>query len=304
MSASSLGLSKLLRLVAEGHDEFLFTLLRELLAIRVTIPLDEPQTDDADPKYRRVYLEKRETHAIPAFTDDSAFAAWTNLQGDAAALRVFGSELHDRLGKAAWLVLNPGGFNEIVLTPAEVQRLAQLSCTSLRREDAPTDDATIADAASASVQPTTVEGRIRQIIEGYPEIEEAFLHDVSGEQCGTMLGLLVKELSPDRRFRLIAQVADVSRECCGFAGAIEVYDDLCEPTASSWDLFSPLTPFFVRAADGDGGASDTLRLRVAELFARGKSSLSSQITRVSDPSHSPAERPLESEKRAAATRRG
>ena len=42
----------------------------------------------------------------------------------------------------------------------------------------------------------------------------------------------------------MSEIAELSRDLLGAAGALEVYDDLNVSNSNSWDLFSTLVPFY------------------------------------------------------------
>ncbi|MCB0360556.1 MAG: hypothetical protein KDD44_12995, partial [Bdellovibrionales bacterium] len=85
---------------------------------------------------------------------------------------------------------------------------------------------------------------MRSLVRGFPEIAEAYYLNAEHEHAEGVLGLLTYGMSSERRFQLIADVAELSRNVFGEAGAIEVYDDLHEPQSGSWELFQMLVPFY------------------------------------------------------------
>lgn len=88
---------------------------------------------------------------------------------------------------------------------------------------------------------------LRNLLVEYPDISEAYYTTSGGEHGRGILGVLAEHTDPEKRFNLISSVADLSRSLLGYAGAIDVYDDLNDRQSGSWNLFVALTPFYIRA---------------------------------------------------------
>ena len=85
---------------------------------------------------------------------------------------------------------------------------------------------------------------LKLILTEYPSIIEGYILEHSSPHSELILGLLAKEWLGDERFRVIESVAVLAKQVFGYAGAIEVYDDLNDTHSSSWDLFKSLPPFY------------------------------------------------------------
>ena len=85
----------------------------------------------------------------------------------------------------------------------------------------------------------------------YTEVEEAYCFvDVARDSEGGG-GLLSPNLGASRRFSLVGEIAEVSRQHFGIAGALEVFDDLHVKSSRSWELFSSLAPFYSRENESE-----------------------------------------------------
>lgn len=76
------------------------------------------------------------------------------------------------------------------------------------------------------------------------EIREAYFLETNGERSGGIVGLFCTKISAEDRFGLIAEIAEISRTVYGEGGALDVFDDLAHPSSNSWEIFSPIAPFY------------------------------------------------------------
>ncbi|HMO18580.1 MAG TPA: hypothetical protein PKA63_09940 [Oligoflexia bacterium] len=106
-----------------------------------------------------------------------------------------------------------------------------------------------------SVNIAEVEESLVRIYQNYPEIAESFLLRHNSPDSELVLGVLLSTdslpsgntgWSSERRFDFVEEVSYVARRYFGYASAIELYDDLHDTGARSWDLFKVLSPFYVR----------------------------------------------------------
>ena len=92
-----------------------------------------------------------------------------------------------------------------------------------------------------------IEADLIEVLELFPAINEAYILEHASPHSELILGLLAKDWSGDERFRVIENVALLSKQIFGYAGAIEVYDDLHDTHSSSWDLFKMIPPFYTKS---------------------------------------------------------
>lgn len=92
---------------------------------------------------------------------------------------------------------------------------------------------------------SNLEEELRSLFPSFQRIEEAYLLEHSSPHSELVLGLLIKDWIEDERFRIIESIAMISKQIFGYAGAIEVYDDLYDSHSNSWDLFKMISPFYV-----------------------------------------------------------
>ncbi|MCB0322227.1 MAG: enhanced serine sensitivity protein SseB C-terminal domain-containing protein [Bdellovibrionales bacterium] len=235
---------------------------------------------------------------VPVFTSEESFLDWSD--GRHQCFSVAGGDLALTLPRDTWIVVNPGTLHALELSPDDVRTMSEFPPEPLHEDAEGTDDiewsdapgqagvpafdedpedglefpaelfatATeqdetlpLADAQSETDQEALLE-ELTQVLRRYPEVQEAYFQENSSEQA--VLGLLSVELEPERRFLLIDQIAELSREYYGAAGAIEVYDDLELQSSHSWELFNAITPFYVRERTGS-----PLRLEKERVPKRG-----------------------------------
>jgi hypothetical protein len=102
---------------------------------------------------------------------------------------------------------------------------------------------------SDNVPVSDVEDRLLRVIAKYPSIEEAYSIQHNSSHSEWVLGILANPWGSDERFNLVEQVAKVAKDIYGYAGAIEVYDDLYDTHSKSWDLFKMISPFYSKDSD-------------------------------------------------------
>lgn len=105
--------------------------------------------------------------------------------------------------------------------------------------------------AHARFDISKLERELINIVSSYSGVEEAYLLEHASPHSELILGLLVKDWVEDERFRIVESVAIVSKDMFGYAGAIEVYDDLNDTHSSSWDLFKMIPPFYTRETNAE-----------------------------------------------------
>jgi len=93
---------------------------------------------------------------------------------------------------------------------------------------------------------SNLEDRLSSVCTKYPSIEEVYALQHSSEHSECVIGVLNDTWDSEDRFSFIEEVAEVSQEIYGYAGAIEVYDDLNDTHSSSWDFFKMMPPFYTK----------------------------------------------------------
>ncbi len=106
-----------------------------------------------------------------------------------------------------------------------------------------------ANPESGSVNSYEIEARLVKLVRGFDAIQEAYSITQKTAHSEWVLGVLAEPWGSDDRFRLIESVARISQEFYGYAGAIEVYDDLNDTHSKSWELFKMIPPFYSRDID-------------------------------------------------------
>jgi hypothetical protein len=94
-----------------------------------------------------------------------------------------------------------------------------------------------------------VENRLLKVIDTFSSIEEAYSIHHTSSHSELVLGVLANPWGSDERFNFVEQVAKVAKDMYGYAGAIEVYDDLYDTHSKSWDLFKMISPFYSKDID-------------------------------------------------------
>jgi len=102
------------------------------------------------------------------------------------------------------------------------------------------------DPITSKFQIYTLEKDLSEILDSFNSVSEAYILEHNSPHSEIILGLLAKNGTGDERFRVIESVALLSKQIFGYAGAIEVYDDLHDTHSSSWDLFKMIPPFFTK----------------------------------------------------------
>lgn len=80
----------------------------------------------------------------------------------------------------------------------------------------------------------------------YREVVEAFFIPFVSSYSDAILGILREEIDDERRYDLSEAIARISNEFYGYAGAIEIFDDLQDPNSSAWGKFQTEAPFYNR----------------------------------------------------------
>ncbi len=177
---------------------------------------------------------------VPVFTCEEWLSNWAAGR-DYQSLSIAGADLALALPEDVWLQINPGRNNSLDLTPDVVRELASLS--PVRGADF---------KYAAQVQPgDSVLAELKQLFLEFPEVIEAYFVELEDDYGRSVLGLLLDRIEAERRFMLVHRIAGISQRHYKFASAVEVYDDLCLKSSSSWDLFSTIAPCYVRS---DGAA--------------------------------------------------
>lgn len=241
-------LNSLLAEIAEGAEssrpQFLSALAGHILVVPVMKAASNEQIEKSLEVVKVPTFTARERNLMPAFTDVALFEQWS--QGRYDSVTLMGIDISLVMPPATWLVINPGSETSTQISPEELSTL----------DAASRDDATsVGDGERDGVR-NLAESDLRSCFARYPEIEEAYLEPSPSGSGEAVVGLMCSDLKPDRRFMLMAEIAEISRNAFGLAGAIEVFDDLHAEGSRSWDLFKGHSPFYVASRDGEDFADN------------------------------------------------
>ncbi len=266
--------------VASGQTELLPDLLRHLGSEMLYTPVTEIENvgDSRGTNRIKVATLSFEDHsAVPSFTSDEHFLEWSD--GKHQCFSVSAADLAMSLPQNSWLMLNPGLSSALELSPEEVSLLAagevgektiasseenkysseqdyfdsgKSEFSRLQEEDIfrllPQETPAVSSEEFAFLE-QQVCADLLQVLRKHNEVEQAYFEETRDNATHVILGLFAKQLSPEIRFTIIDEIADISKRYYGKAGAIEVYDDLHIRASSSWELFKHLKPFYLRDAE-------------------------------------------------------
>lgn len=231
---------------------------------------EKPGSQSSSQSVKLPILELPLMQCVPVFTTEELFFEWTD--GTHQCLSLSGADLILSLAENIGIVIDLKNVDCQYVTPHEVAELRS-NLLGVTEEPAPSQafktqavsedpmstqsqsQSWIEEWPKAPARETNAEtyqdllSDLVSLLAEYPEVLEAFFlssKDNSGVESEGILGLLNESLSTDRRFLLMARIAEVSRKHFGTVGALGVYDDLGNKNSSSWELFKTLAPFFVR----------------------------------------------------------
>ena len=185
---------------------------------------------------------------IPVFTSQERLEEWST---EFQSILVYGSDLVMMIDSELSLSLDPteemnSGFQFL---PTDISRMQSESEIDLHLAEDDFRELVGNSGLGRGLKGLTT--RLADILAGFPEVKESFLEEVrridpkDGPISEAILGILSQEMVSDRRFRLISQIASLSKDVFGDSGAILVYDDLAKSKSKSWELFNTKTPFYV-----------------------------------------------------------
>ncbi|MCB0343689.1 MAG: SseB family protein [Bdellovibrionales bacterium] len=255
---SSADLQRCLRRVARGESEYLEQLLVLLSNSLLFVPVRSAnEFAGSDTQRLRIpSFSRGNTKVLPVFVTEEALILWS---GDYQCIGLLGADVALSAPEEVWLVVNPGQVTEVELSPSEVAKMARMDSPEPNRT-VPISDA-LASASNdfgsvgnAIPDPSTVDvdkvlTDLRTLLSTYEEVSEGFFEMIGGAYSFAILGVLREEMDSERRFNMMAEIAELSRRYFGIAGGIEVYDDLHIARSNSWELFQALTPFFAAKED-------------------------------------------------------
>lgn len=208
-------------------------------------------------RVRFFHIEKNGRKFVPVFSTEELFFDWST-EGNQQFLPVAGADLLLVLPKQFSLEFDSGNKHSFLLNREELEVVLSDEIMNQTFEDS----VTLAPVENLAEQTTTavpsdenVEIEIVEILKKYPAVLEAYylgaerLGESSGN-LGGLLGLLVADersgtpWDTEQRFAIVEAVAELSRKVYGYAGAIEVYDDLSNEVSKSWDLFKGQKLFY------------------------------------------------------------
>lgn len=240
------GIELYLRRIAAGEDDQLPLLMRCLSEHMLYTPVTQVAADADGKGTKKVKVASFSSggkNIVPSFTTEEYFLEWSD--GKHQCFSVAGGDLALTLPKGTWLVINPGTSSTVELSP---EQLAVVALGEIPPPEEPAAREEEDAEAELNLEPPIEEVRanLSAVLRANARIEEAYFQYYSQGATRAVLGLLTPSLSPEERFVLIDQIAEVSRRYFGTAGAIEVFDDLGLKRSSSWQLFNALTPFYER----------------------------------------------------------
>lgn len=242
------------------HFDFALSLLSSgLLITPVSLQEDGEQRTK---KVRVVTLVRGGKKVIPTFTTEDYFLSWAG--SDYQSFSVPGADLALSLPGDACLVIDPGQVHSIELTADEVARLANipeqsLEALLLQADELRSPSTPISQTESVSGATPPVLDDLSRLFKNFEEIEQAYFEELLPDRKEAALGLVLGQIAAERRFHLMAEIAELSRLHFGMAGAIDVFENTDFSTLSVRDPFAGKDPFYrrVRKPTGPRGFTTT-----------------------------------------------
>lgn len=234
--SSQAHLQSILQKAAVGERRPLTELLRLLAKTPLFAPVVRMQVVGGSTGTSKIVLRTisdANQKFVPAYLSEEDLKSYAGQNTE--SFSVLGADLALSLPAGTGLWISRGAEANVKLLPRELRRISEFE-----------DEPEIAEVNEASELVDDARDALRSMCDKYSEIEEAYYVPGKDPTAGGVFGLRAAELSPDRRFRLVASVADVSKRLFGLAGAIEVYDDLSKVSSGSVTMFDTHVPFFVR----------------------------------------------------------
>lgn len=92
-----------------------------------------------------------------------------------------------------------------------------------------------------------LEADLTTLFHQFNGVQEAFILEHHSDNGEIILGILFREPDQDRRYVLKDEIAKISVKHYGYAGAIDVFDDLDSPESVAWHKFKRSNPFYAKA---------------------------------------------------------
>ncbi len=226
---------------------------------------------DGGKKVRFLTLDTGGTKRVPAFSTEDLLFDWSS--GDHQFLPVAGADLVMMLPHGLLIELDIGTNHNLLLSRQEMDAILEtenepfaaqpleetrssVSGTKFSENSVERNSTPLQPSAPQVLKPraaateSEIEERVRRTLLSYPAVVEAYYLGADEDGFGGLLGLLVSsdvegaDWNTEQRFSLVEDVAEASRELFGYAGAIEVYDDLANESSRSWDLFKSHKLFY------------------------------------------------------------
>ncbi len=105
---------------------------------------------------------------------------------------------------------------------------------------------TIQSKGIALVDLKKLEAELTMELGAHEEVLEAFFIPHTSSYSDAILGILREELDEEKRYDLSESIARISNNFYGYAGAIEIFDDLLNPDSKAWSQFKSEAPFYRR----------------------------------------------------------
>jgi hypothetical protein len=239
---------------ADLNSEKGLDLLANLYLFTPVVMSYEVVADFQTEKFRILSFNKQKRKIIPTFTSEKLLKEWGN--DKFGALAVQGIDLAECLPANVWLHLNPGSQQIVLLSPLDIQKIKSVTPRKLTSNDYlesalgvfesnEREERESSNALKAFINKKMLLSELKNSLSKHPLIQRAYFVDSSSaEGEGGVLGIFVNALSQDERYELTKAVASISKTYFGYAGAIEVYDNLVDSKSSSREMFDSFVPFY------------------------------------------------------------
>ena len=219
----------LLERYLDGNRSALDRLFESMRRSELFLPLEEVEGDEKE-VLRVARFHRRSSRLLPVFFDQDSCSRWAGQRYITQAMP--GRFLLESSKGSSRFFLQPGHQPCLELSIAQMFRL---------RED-PSDDFVL-----------QLRKTLRSVFEANYQVEEAYLlsdtleENAQLEELSVAVGIYAPDSDADKRFRLVNEIALISKRFFGYAGAIEIFDDLDVSSSRSWELFQMAEPFYDRS---------------------------------------------------------
>jgi hypothetical protein len=230
---------------ARGGDISDEMLIRALAKQVLHIPIARAESKgDTAARVSVALFEHVGSKVVFAFTSEDRFRSWSASAYE--CLPVLGADLAVTIPPSCGLIIDAGSKHMLNLPFVDAVAFSQVAAEQASDLPPPPPAKPSTVPEDSPLYEEDVLSELLKIFATHPDIVEAYYLTGFSPDTQAVLGLLVDKEDAEQRFLLISDIADVARRAFGYAGAIEVYDDLNVKTSSSWELFTTLTPIYVR----------------------------------------------------------